>query len=431
MGKPLCVLHLAKVHAAQIQGGPGSTVNLLMQQVQKQTAKSEFAMSAVFDDDFILSYEDFIPKMHSLDEHRGDSILPRLAKRIFPRTFRFCAGVAFSTLRFLFHMEQAVRKTRRSHHIIFHSHDLISAYLCRLRYRRKYPLIFTIHGKGGYVREPMLQYPAFRGTFVERALRAMEARIIKRADIVAFPSNGARTLFEAEYPGLLQGKDVRIVHSGVDTAELDSVPGDANLLAKYGIGQETFVVLCIGALIKDKGIDTLVEAIALLPEDICSRLSCLVVGRGQLEGQLQSLIAAKGLHGKVRLLGFLPRQELLQLMRASTVFVLPVRVSVFDRAIQEAAAMGLPIVTTAVGGNLEMFDENSALLVPPDEPQALTTAITRVLTDGELRKQLSESVYHRVRNMFSLESMLNSYSAIYGEFDAVTKSTGGNSEKGR
>jgi len=328
-------------------------------------------------------------------------------------------------------MEQAVRNTSRSHHIIFHSHDLISAYLCRLRYRQKYPLIFTIHGKGGYVREPMLQYPTFRGTFIERALRAMEARTIKQADIIAFPSSGARTLFEAEYPGLLQGKDVRIVYSGVDTAELDSVPSDSSVLAKYGIGQENLVVLCISYLVKDKGIDTLVEAIALLPDDIRSRLSCFIVGRGHLEGELQSLIAEKGLQDKVKLLGFLPRRELLQLMKSATIFVLPSRVSVFDYGLLEVGAIGPPIVTTAVGGNLEMFDVDSALLVPPDEPQALAAAITRVLTDGELRKQLSESVYHRVRSKFSLESMFNAYSAIYGEFDAVTKPPGGNSGKGR
>jgi len=250
---------------------------------------------------------------------------------------------------------------------------------------------------------------------VEKLWRHVETTVVKCADVVTFPSKGGQALFENEYPGLLQDKDVRVVYTGVDTAELDSVTGDANLLTKYGIGQDTPVVLCIGALIKDKGIDTLVEAIALLPEDIRSRLSCLVVGRGHLEGELQSLIAEKGLEDKVRLLGFLPRQELLQLMKLATIFALPARVSVFDRAIQEAATMGLPIVTSAVGGNLEMFDEDSALLVPPEEPQALAAAITRVLTDGELRKKLSESVYHRVRSKFSLESMFNSYLALYEE----------------
>jgi len=319
-------------------------------------------------------------------------------------------------------MERAVRKVGRSHHIIFHSHDVISAYLCRLRYRKKYPLVFTMHSKGGAVREAVLQYPIFRGTFVERLWRHMERTVVRSADIVTFPSKGAAALFENEYQGMFQDKDVRVAYTGVDTAELDSVTGDSSVLAKYGIGPEASVILCIGALIKDKGIDTLIEAIALLPEDIRSRLSCLVVGRGHLEGELQSLIAEKGLQDKVKLLGFLARQELLQLMKSATAFVLPSRVTVFDYVLLEVGAMGLPIVTTAVGGNLEMFDEDSALLVPPDEPQALAAAITRVLTDGELRKKLSENVHHRVRSKFSLESMLNSYSAIYEEVASCYRS---------
>jgi glycosyltransferase involved in cell wall biosynthesis len=297
--------------------------------------------------------------------------------------------------------------------IVFHIHDL--AYLPSRRYHQRYPLIFTVHGLGGYIGWPMQQFPVFKGTFVEKLWRHIETTVVKCADIITFPSKGALALFENEYPGLLQNKDVRVIYHGVDTAELDSVPGDANLLAKYGIGQENLVVLCVGALREDKGVDTLVEAIASLPEDVRSRLFCLIVGRGHLEGELQSRIAEKGLQDKVKLLGFLPRQELLQLMKSATVFVLPSRVSIFDYVLLEAGAIGLPIVTGAVGGNLEMFDEDSALLVPPEEPQALAAAISRVLTDGELRKQLSESVYHRVRSKFSLESMFNSYLALYEE----------------
>ena len=419
MTKPLHVLHLAKVRVAEKQGGPGLTVHLLLR-AQERVRGLGFVMSAVFDDDFIRSYEDLIPKiMQNFDQHSGDSFIQRIAQRIFPRTFRFCVSVAFSTFRFIFHMERAVKKTSRSYDIILHSHDLISAYVCSLRYHQKYPLILTIHGKGGYVREPMLQYPIFRGTFVEGILRRIEATTVRRANMVIFTSSGALALFESEYKDLLHGKDVRVVYTGIDTEELDSVSVGSTLLAKYGVGQETSVLLCIAALIEDKGVNTLVEAIALLPEDVQKRLSCLVVGCGHLEEELQSLIAKRGLQDKVRLLGFLPRQELLQLMRSATVFVLPSRVSVFDYVLLEAAAIGLPIVTTAVGGNLEMFDEDSAMLVPPDEPQTLATALTRVLTDDELRDRLAKKVYQRARNKFSLESMFNSYSAIYDEMTRI------------
>ena len=414
MTKALHVLHLAKGSVAHYHGGPSLLVHLMLQG-QEHTKNSTLAMSAVFDDAFIYSCEESTHKTRSFYQRGGDSIRQRVAQRIFPRTLRFLVGVAFSTLRFLFHMERAVRKVGRSHHIVFHSHDLISAYLCRLRYHQKYPLIFTMHSKGGAVREAVMQYPIFRGTFVERILKRIEAITTRHADIITFPSSGARTLFENEYPGLLNSKDVRVVYTGANTEELDSVTGDANLLAKYVIGPENLVVLCIGALIKDKGIDTLIEAMALLPEDVRSRLSCLIVGRGQLEGELQSLIAEKGLQDKVKLLGFLPRQELLQLMKSVTAFVLPSRADVFPYVLLEVGAMALPVIATTVGGNLETFDEDSALLVPPDEPRALAAAITRLLTDGELRKQLSESVYHRVRCKFSLESMFNSYLAIYEE----------------
>jgi glycosyltransferase involved in cell wall biosynthesis len=412
MSKPLHVIHVAKVHVAEYQGGPALTIHLLLK-AQEQIRRPGLAMSAVFCDKVARSYQDLIPKMRSPERHSRSSFVQRIALSIFPRTFRFCIGIASRTLTFLFHFEWAVRRMDKNEDIVFHIHDL--AYLPSRRYHQRYPIIFTVHGLGGYIGWPMQQFPVFKGTFVEKLWRRVETTVVKCADIITFPSRGAQAVFESEYPGLLQGKDVRIVHSGVDTAELDSVTGDATLLAKYSIGQDTPVVLCVGALREDKGVDTLVEAIASLPEDVRSRLSCLVVGRGHLEGELQSLIAERGLQDKVKLLGFLPRQELLQLMKVATIFALPSLVSIFDYVLLEAGAMGLPIVTSAVGGNLEMFDEDSALLVPPEEPQALAAAITRVLTDGELRKQLSESVYHRVRSKFSLESMFNSYLAIYEE----------------
>ncbi|MEK7281337.1 MAG: glycosyltransferase family 4 protein, partial [Chloroflexota bacterium] len=268
---------------------------------------------------------------------------------------------------------------------------------------------------GGGVREALLQNPIYRGTFIEKVMRHIEASAVQRANVVVFTSHGSLALFEGEHPGLLLSKDVRVVYTGIDTEELDSVPENNEVLPKYDVGQSTADVLCVGTLVKDKGVDTLIEAISLLPEDQRSRPSCLVVGRGPLKEELSSLIENKGLQDRVRLLGFLSRQEFLQLMRSATIFVLPSRVSVFDYILLEAGALGLPIITTAVGGNLEMFDQDSALLVPPDDPQALASAIARLLSDEALRQRLGQNAYHRIRSRFSLEAMFNAYAAIYQE----------------
>jgi len=209
---------------------------------------------------------------------------------------------------------------------------------------------------------------------------------------------------------------VRIVHPGIGVAELDSVPVDRALLKKYGAIDGTNVLLCISALVKDKGVDVLLEAISSLPEDVRAKLSCLVVGRGYLKDELEKLIIEKHLGDRVKLAtDFLPREDLFGLMKVADLFVLPSVVSVFDQILLEVGAVGLPVITTAVGGNIEMYDTNSAILIPPNDSQALAEAISKLVTEEGLRKRLSENARQRIRSRFSPESEYNSYHAIYKE----------------
>lgn len=396
------VLLMTRGAVALSYAGPGLTVRRLLKTHGQNDAKA-FAMSAVFGDKVANSYESLAP-VTGIDQS---------AKRP-PGSLRFSLGFMLSVVRFIFNLTQSM-KSIRSKPLILHSHDLVAAYLSSLRYRRRHPLLFTLHGKGGYVREPMLQYPVFRGTFIEKFLRHIEMTAIRRADTVVFTSRGSQALFEGEYPGLLQGKDVRVVYPGLEMQELDSAPVDRALLKKYEVKDGESVLLCVAALVKDKGVDTLIEAIGSLPDAVRSKLSCLVVGRGYLKEELQSLIVKRDLAASVKLLDFMPRDELLGLMKAADLFVLPSRVSVFDQVLLEVGAVGLPVITTAVGGNLEMFDESSAILIPPNDPQALATAILRMLTNDGLRQRLAENARQRIRSRFSPESEFSSYAAIYEE----------------
>jgi glycosyltransferase involved in cell wall biosynthesis len=243
----------------------------------------------------------------------------------------------------------------------------------------------------------------------------IENRGVELADVVVFTSEGSRELFEREHPGLLAHKDVRIVHTGVDTDELDGILVDSSVLPRYGVDPSRSIILYVGPLISDKGADVLVEAFASMPRDIVSELVCLIVGRGDLDAALRSRIDKAGLTQSVRFLGFLPRDDLLQMIKASTLFVLPSRVSVFDYALLEAGALGVPIVTTSVGGNVEMFDEKSAMFVPPENPIPLGAAISHLVRRPEIRRQLAMCARERIRSLFSLDKMLEGYSAIYRE----------------
>jgi glycosyltransferase involved in cell wall biosynthesis len=408
------VIHLTKGTIVENKGGPVMVIQLIMK-VKEQVNPLGVEMSAVFGNKVASSYKrDIFPIIAKYDKRGGNSLLENFLNRVFPKTVRFCAELGVAGLRFFYHFGKGTKSNSRNE-LVLHSHDPFSGYLCCLSYAGKRPLIHTIHGKGGSVKEPLYEHPVFQGTIVEKIWRHIEITIAKRVDIMVFTSKGSLELYNNEYPGLLQNKDVRIVYLGIDMAELERGVFNQNLLSKYGVKEGKSVVLCVAKLVIEKGIDTLIEAVALLPSDIRQNLSCLIVGEGFLRHKLQALVDQNGLQDTIKILGFLPRSELMDLFKSSTVFVLPNRVAVFDYALLEAAAMKLPIVTTGVGGNLEMFGDNSALFVPPDNPKVLSEAISQMLTSIELRRDVAQKAYDRVKNTFSLDAMLKNYLAIYEE----------------
>ena len=383
-------------------GGPGVMMELLLKQ-HEAVRRNKYSMVTVFRDKHFPTYSSL----------RAQTKAP-MVERFDTGSIGYWPQVAIGRLGFLLNVLKAM-KGRYSGRII-HCHDFVSSYLSSLFLGQRYPIIQTIHARGSAVREIVAENPNLHGSLWENVANHIEATAVRKVDVVVFTSKGSRELFEEEHPGLLGTKDVRVVHAGVDVEELDAIPDNPAILAKYDIPVDTFLLLTVAALVPDKGLDTFVEAIAALPAEIRGRVRALIVGRdGPLRQHVESLIAENGLEDNVWLLGYLKREDLVQLMRRATLFVLTPGVSVFDHVLLEVGALGTPVVTTAVGGNLEMFDPDSALMVPPGEPRALSDVIMRALTDEGLRQRTGANARSRVRARFSLEALLDSYEALYTE----------------
>jgi glycosyltransferase involved in cell wall biosynthesis len=404
----ITVLMATTASVLQIHGGPALTPHLLLR-AAGTNQEHALSLGAVFCDGVV-------PPGTAVSFPVGDrgSRPILLSRPHFPPGLYAAIRLLSSATLCTYNLNRAVGWLD-SRPLILHTHDFMMAYIAGLRYRGRVPLVLTVHYKGGWAREVLLQYPRLRGTLIARSLMRIENRGVELADVVVFTSEGSRELFEREHPGLLARKDVRIVHTGVDTDELDGILVDSSVLPRYGVDPGRSIILYVGPLISDKGADVLVEAFASMPRDIVSELVCLIVGRGDLDAALRSRIDKAGLTQSVRFFGFLPRDDLLQIIKASTLFVLPSRVSVFDYALLEAGALGVPIVTTSVGGNVEMFDEKSAMFVPPENPIPLGAAISHLVRRPEIRRQLAMCGRERIRSLFSLDKMLEGYSAIYRE----------------
>ena len=168
------------------------------------------------------------------------------------------------------------------------------------------------------------------------------------------------------------------------------------------------VVLAVARLVEKKGLEDLIEACACL-RDRGRPFSCHIVGTGALKRSLTRLIHRLHLEPLVTLEGALDQDAVVGWYRRATVLALPCRVARdgdrdgIPNVLIEAAACGLPIVTTPVSGIPELIeDQRSGLLVPPCDPTALAEAIERLLQSPDLRDHLRRAARKKVEEQFDV-----------------------------
>jgi glycosyltransferase involved in cell wall biosynthesis len=140
---------------------------------------------------------------------------------------------------------------------------------------------------------------------------------------------------------------------------------------QLGIGDE-FVWLAVGRFQPAKDYPTMIAAFADLAHTSTSRL--ILVGQGPLRGEVERLLRAEGIENRVRLLGV--RRDVPDLMCGADGYVLSSAWEGMPVVLLEAAAVGLPVVATRVGGVSEVVEDGvTGSLVPPGDPAALAEAM--------------------------------------------------------
>ncbi len=184
-----------------------------------------------------------------------------------------------------------------------------------------------------------------------------------------------------------------------DAAKVLRVPHglDTKIFRPAPLPKEPDLVLAVGRLTPKKGFDTLVQACGLL-RDQGRRFRCVILGEGRVGKQLARMIEQLDLGHHVTLHDFVPQQELPDWYRRACMLVLPARVlsegnrDGIPNVALESLATGTPVVSTPVGGIPEILhDGENGLVVPPDDPPALASAMARLLDDSELAQRLGRA----------------------------------------
>jgi glycosyltransferase involved in cell wall biosynthesis len=136
-----------------------------------------------------------------------------------------------------------------------------------------------------------------------------------------------------------------------------------------------------------------------------------IIGDGPERQRLEALRAELGLEQQVRFVG--TRNPAGPLFSAFDAFVISSRSEGTPITLLEALSAGVPVVTTAVGGIPDVVGPDQALLVPPEDPEALGNAIRQAAENPEASRARAQLATRRLNDEFGAERWLGSHEALY------------------
>lgn len=181
-----------------------------------------------------------------------------------------------------------------------------------------------------------------------------------------------------------------------------------------GLSSSSVVIGMAARLSREKGHTVLLQALARLYPQIKNRVEVLLLGEGPLLAELKAQALKLELGPMVKFLGRLPNQEALQVMNICDIITLPSEIEGLPYAISEAMSLGKPVVATPVGGIPEqVIPQETGLLVPPGEPDALAEALMLLIANPDLRVGMGQHAQLRYQTYFTFERMLRDHEALY------------------
>jgi sugar transferase (PEP-CTERM/EpsH1 system associated) len=210
----------------------------------------------------------------------------------------------------------------------------------------------------------------------------------------------------------LPATKVTVILNGIDVQSYRRARADDHSLRQsLGIADEDCVFICVARLSPEKGHDTLIDAFAVVLR-AAPRSRLVIVGGGKMEAALKEQAERLGIGGCVHFLGF--RDDVAAVLHSADAFVLASLMEGVSLTLLEAMAAGLPIVTTAVGGNPEVVvDGETGILVPARDAKSFAEGMRRICSDRTLAEELGQRGQARAFSQFDIGSMIDAYLAVY------------------
>lgn len=263
--------------------------------------------------------------------------------------------------------------------------ETFSFYQYRVLDKKSRPACMTVHG--------LLEQENYETTLCSKLLSKM-----KKINVVS--NSVKKELLEKK---LDHGIDVKVIYNGVRE----------NVASKKN--EKPYSLLMVGRLSKEKNFEMIFHVMAKLIRRH-PNVKLTLLGNGILYGELKKLRRELGLDEYVMMPGFISFEEVNKAMAEACILIVPSSYESFGLVALEAAMAETPVVASRIGGLQEVVEhEKTGLLVELNHVDGFVGAIDLLLSDPKKRRKMGRYARERARRLFSLESSVNHYMAMYKE----------------
>ena len=258
----------------------------------------------------------------------------------------------------------------------------------------------TVHTFHGHVLDGYFR-PSVARVFVET-----ERRLARRTDVLIAVSAEIRD--ELLALGVGRADQYQVIPLGLDLSSYLKVDGPSGALrSRLGVPGDCALIGAVGRLVPVKDLETLLEAVARLPE-----VHLALIGDGESRPALEALATVLGLGRRVHFTGWV--SDVAAAVSDLDVVVLTSRTEGTPASLIEAGACGRPVVATRVGGvPLVVQDGVTGLLAAPGRPDEVAARVQRLLADPALGRSMGAAARAHVRTRFGQERLVDDVRQLY------------------
>jgi glycosyltransferase involved in cell wall biosynthesis len=203
----------------------------------------------------------------------------------------------------------------------------------------------------------------------------------------------------------LPEEKVDIIPNAIDASKYQISVDRGAVRQHYGVGYGEKLILCVGRLVPQKGIEYFIRAIPRIAKRY-PEAKFVIVGEGWSRDILETEALASGQSRKIQFTGFASDQEVIKLMTSADILVVPSIYEPFGIVALEGMATGVPVLASKVGGLSEVIEhDKTGLFVYPKNPESIAWGVDHILSDPDHAKWLTENAKDKLQNAYSWEAV--------------------------